>query len=54
MAKPKITKTITRKELNKKHKDFKLMGRDGIPYIMAYDDKIGTHLVPVKIVESQI
>ena len=54
MAKPKITKTITRKEWNKKHKDFKLMGRDGIPYIMAYDDKIGTHLVPVKIVESQI
>jgi hypothetical protein len=28
------------------------MGKDGIPYIMAYDDKIGTHLVPVKIIEA--
>jgi hypothetical protein len=52
MAKPKIKNTITKKEWNKKHKDFKLMGKDGIPYIMAYDDKIGTHLVPVKIIES--
>jgi hypothetical protein len=50
----KIIKTITRKEWNKKHKDFKLMGRDGIPYIMAYDDKIGTHLVPVKIVDESV
>ena len=54
MAKPKIKHTITKKEWNKKHKDFKLMGKDGIPYIMMYDDKIGTHLVPVKIVESEI
>ena len=54
MAKPKIKHTISKKEWNKKHKDFKLMGRDGIPYIMMYDDKIGTHLVPVKIVESEI
>jgi hypothetical protein len=52
MAKPKIKNTITKKEWNKKHKDFKLMGKDGIPYIMAYDDKIGTHLVPVKIIEA--
>ena len=52
MAKPKIKKTITRKEWNKKHKDFKLMGKDGIPYIMAYDEKIGTHLIPVKITEG--
>ena len=52
MANPKIKNTITKKEWNKKHKDFKLMGKDGIPYIMAYDDKIGTHLVPVKIIEA--
>jgi hypothetical protein len=52
MAKPKIKHTITKKEWDKKHKDFKLMGKDGIPYIMAYDDKIGTHLVPVKIIEA--
>jgi hypothetical protein len=54
MAKPKIKHTITRKEWNKKHKDFKLMGRDGIPYIMMYDDKIGTHLVPVKIIDESV
>ena len=54
MAKPKITRTITKKEWNKKHRDFKIMGRDGIPYIMAYDDKIGTHLVPVKIVDESV
>jgi len=52
MAKPKIKHTITKKEWDKKHKDFKLMGKDGIPYIMAYDSKIGTHLVPVKIIEA--
>ena len=52
MSKPKIKHTITKKEWNKKHKDFKLMGKDGIPYIMMYDDKIGTHLVPVKIIEA--
>jgi hypothetical protein len=54
MAKPKIKHTITKKEWNKKHKDFKLMGRDGIPYIMMYDDKIGTHLVPVKIIDESL
>jgi hypothetical protein len=50
----KIKKTITRKDWNKKQKDSKLMGKDGIPYIMAYDDKIGTHLVPVKIVDESV
>jgi len=52
MSKPKIKHTITKKEWNKKHKDFKLMGKDGIPYIMMYNDKIGTHLVPVKIIDE--
>jgi hypothetical protein len=54
MAKPKIKHTITKKEWNKKHKDFKLMGKDGIPYITMYDDKIGTHLVPVKIIDESL
>ena len=55
MAKPNIRQTISKKDWNKKHKDFKLMGKDGIHYIMAYDNKIGTHLVPVDIVnESSI
>jgi|14BtaG_2_1085337.scaffolds.fasta_scaffold09787_3 hypothetical protein len=54
MAKPKIKHTITKKEWDNKHKDFKLMGKDGIPYIMAYDSKIGTHLVPVKIVKEEM
>ena len=53
MAKPKIKHTITKKEWNKKHKDFKTI-IDGTPYIMMYDDKVGTHLVPVKIVEESI
>jgi hypothetical protein len=54
MSKPKIKHTITKKEWNKKHKDFKLMGKDGIPYIMMYDSKIGTHLVPVKIIDESV
>ena len=54
MSKPKIKHTITKKEWNKKHKDFKLMGKDGIPYIMMYNDKIGTHLVPVKIIDESV
>ena len=53
MAKPKIKHTITKKEWNKKHKDFKTT-IDGTPYIMMYDDKVGTHLVPVKIVDESI
>jgi len=51
MAKPKIKHTITKKEWNKKHKDFKTT-IDGVPYIMMYSDKDGTYLTPVKIVEA--
>jgi len=51
MAKPKIKHTITKKEWNKKHKDFKTT-IDGVPYIMMYSDKDGTYLAPVKIVEA--
>jgi hypothetical protein len=51
MAKIKIKHTITKKEWNKKHKDFKTT-IDGVPYIMMYNDKDGTYLAPVKIVEA--
>ena len=51
MATPKM-KTITRKDWDKKHKDFKLIGKDKKPYIMVYDN--GTKLVPVKIIEGDI
>ena len=51
MAKPKM-QTITRKDWDKKHKDFKLIGKDKIPYIMVYDN--GTKLIPVKIIEGEI
>ena len=51
MAKFKIKHTITKKEWNKKHKDFKTT-IDGVPYIMMYSDKDGTYLAPVKIVEA--
>lgn len=54
MAKPKIKHTITRKEWNKKHKDFKMVAKDGTHYIMMYDDKVGTHLVPVNIIDESI
>ena len=53
MAKPKIKHTITKKKWNKTHKDFKTT-IDGTPYIMMYDDKVGTHLVPVKIIDEAI
>jgi hypothetical protein len=53
MAKPKIKHTITKKKWNKTHKDFKTT-IDGTPYIMMYDDKVGTYLAPVKIVNETI
>jgi hypothetical protein len=52
MAKPKfkIKHTITKKEWNKTHKDFKSI-IDGIHYVMKLTDK-GTALVPVKIIDE--
>jgi len=46
----KITNTISKKDWEKTHKDYKSV-IDGIPYVMKMTDK-GTALVPVKIVES--
>jgi len=45
--------TITKEEWSKKQKDSKLKTEDGKYYIMKYDDKIGTYLQQVKIVESK-
>jgi hypothetical protein len=53
MAKFKIKHTITKKEWDKTHKDFKSI-IDGIHYVMKYDNKTGTHLVPVKIVDESV
>jgi hypothetical protein len=52
MAKPKfkIKHSISKKEWNKTHKDFKSI-IDGVHYVMKLTDK-GTALVPVKIEES--
>jgi hypothetical protein len=54
MAKPKfkIKHTITKKEWNKTHKDFKSI-IDGVHYVMKLTDK-GTALVPVNIKESVV
>ena len=52
MANPKfkIKHSITKKEWNKTHKDFKSI-IDGIHYVMKLTDK-GTALVPVKIIDE--
>ena len=52
MAKPKfkIKHSISKKEWNKTHKDFKSI-IDGVHYVMKLTDK-GTALVPVNITES--
>ena len=45
-------KTITKKEWSKIKSFNKHIGQDGTHYVMAYNDKIGTHLNPVKIVKE--
>jgi hypothetical protein len=47
-------KTITKKEWSKIKKFNKHIGQDGTYYVMAYNDKIGTHLNPVKIVKESV
>jgi len=44
--------TITKKEWSKKQKDSKLKTNDGKYYIMKYDDKLGTYLQQVKVLED--
>jgi hypothetical protein len=45
--------TITKEEWSKKQKDSKLKTKDGKYYIMKYDDKIGTYLQQVKVLEDK-
>jgi hypothetical protein len=45
----KIKNTITKDEWRKIKKFNKHIGQDGTHYLMKYDDKIGTHLVAVKV-----
>ena len=45
----KIKTTISKKEWRKVPKFNKHIGQDGTHYLMKYDDKIGTHLVAVKV-----
>jgi hypothetical protein len=47
-------KTITKKEWSKIKKFNKHIGQDGTYYVMAYNDKIGTYLNPVKIVKESV
>ena len=45
-------KTLTKKEWSKIKNFNKHIGQDGTYYVMAYSDKLGTHLNPVKIVKE--
>jgi hypothetical protein len=53
-ASAKLKHTISKKEWAKIPKYNKHIGMDGVHYIMKYDDKIGTYLQGVKIVDESI
>jgi flagellar biosynthesis chaperone FliJ len=53
-ASTKLKHTISKKEWAKIPKYNKHIGMDGVHYIMKYDDKIGTYLQGVKIVDESI
>jgi flagellar biosynthesis chaperone FliJ len=53
-APKKLKHTISKKEWSKIPKYNKHIGMDGIHYIMKYDDKIGTYLQGVQIVDESI
>lgn len=42
-------KQITAEEWRKKHRDFKSI-KDGQRYVLEYDPKVGTCLVPVEVI----
>jgi flagellar biosynthesis chaperone FliJ len=50
----KLKHTISKKEWSKIPKYNKHIGMDGIHYIMKYDDKIGTYLQGVQIVDESV
>jgi hypothetical protein len=53
-ASAKLKHTISKKEWSKIPKYNKHIGMDGVHYIMKYDDKIGTYLQGVQIVDESI
>jgi flagellar biosynthesis chaperone FliJ len=53
-APKKLKHTISKKEWSKIPKYNKHIGMDGVHYIMKYDDKIGTYLQGVEIVDESI
>jgi hypothetical protein len=50
----KLKHTISKKEWSKIPKYNKHIGMDGVHYIMKYDDKIGTYLQGVEIVDESV
>jgi len=50
----KLKHTISKKEWSKIPKYNKHIGMDGVHYIMKYDDKIGTYLQGVQIVDESV
>jgi hypothetical protein len=53
-ASTKLKHTISKKEWSKIPKYNKHIGMDGVHYIMKYDDKIGTYLQGVQIVDESV
>jgi hypothetical protein len=53
-AHKKLKHTISKKEWSKIPKYNKHIGMDGIHYIMKYDDKLGTYLQGVEIVDESV
>jgi hypothetical protein len=53
-APKKLKHTISKKEWSKIPKYNKHIGMDGVHYIMKYDDKIGTYLQGVQIVDESV
>jgi hypothetical protein len=53
-APKKLKHTISKKEWSKIPKYNKHIGMDGVHYIMKYDDKIGTYLQGVEIVDESV
>jgi hypothetical protein len=53
-ATPKIKNTISKKEWRKTPKFNKHIGQDGTHYLMKYDDKIGTYLQAVNVVDESV
>jgi hypothetical protein len=53
-ASTKLKQTISKKEWAKIPKYNKHIGMDGVHYVMKYDDKIGTYLQGVQIVDESV